>query len=192
VAVLILYDMLRETISSGGFAAMRKKTVRLIITLIILPAIVFGFLNFPAAYALLYGDVNDDGAVNIQDVVLAMQHTLDLDKLADKQKLYADVNNDGIINILDVSLIMQKTLGLVEGFPDLPQSEADLVKDFIVADGVAPGKKLVVVTLTVSDPQSYRVYIAGETLVYSDAVAGFSGEIGEENALQSKVAVLKR
>jgi hypothetical protein len=171
---------------------MRKKTVRLIITLIILPAIVFGFLNIPVAYALLYGDVNDDGAVNIQDVVLAMQHTLDLDKLADKQKLYTDVNNDGIINILDVSLIMQKTLGLVEGFPDLPQSEADLVKDFIVADGVAPGKKLVVVTLTVSDPQSYRVYIAGETLVYSDAVAGFSGEIGEENALQSKVAVLKR
>ncbi|MDZ4131607.1 MAG: dockerin type I repeat-containing protein, partial [Dethiobacteria bacterium] len=141
---------------------------------------------------LLYGDVNDDGAVNIQDVVMVMQHTLEFEKLADKQKLYADVNNDGTINILDVSLIMQKTLGLVEGFPGLPQPEADLVKDFIVADGVAPGKKLVVVTLTVLDPQSYRVYVAGETLVYSSAVAGFSGEIGEENALQSKVAVLKR
>lgn len=171
---------------------MRKRILRLIVTLIILPVFVFGFLNIPVAHALLYGDVNDDGAVNIQDVVLVMQHTLDFEKLADNQKLYADVNNDGTINILDVSLIMQKTLGLVEGFPGLPQSEAGLVKDFIVAEGVAPGKKLVVVTLTVSDPQSYRVYVAGETLVYSDAVAGFAGEVWEENALQSKVAVLKR
>ena len=171
---------------------MRKRTVSLIITLIILLIFIFGFLNIPVAHALLYGDVNDDGVVNIQDVVLVIQHTLNLEKLADNQKLYADVNNDGIINILDVSLVMQNTLGLIEGFPDLPQSEADLIKDFIVADGVAPGKKLVVVTLTVSDPQSYRVYIAGETLAYSAAVAGFSGEVGEENALQSKVAILRR
>ncbi len=175
---------------------MRKNTVRLIITLIILPAIVFGFLNIPVAYALLYGDVNDDGAINIQDVVLVMQHTLDLDKLADSQKLYADVNSDGIINILDVSLIMQKTLGLVESFPGLPQSEADLIKQFIVADSILsildPGKKMVVVTLTVSDPQNYRVYIAGELLAYNAAGEWFSGEVGEENALQSKVAVLKR
>jgi len=171
---------------------MRKRNVRLIITLIILPLFVFGFLNIPVAHALLYGDVNDDGFVNIQDVVLVMQHTLDFEKLADYQKLHADVNNDGIINIFDLSLIMQKTLGLVEGFPGLPQSEADLVKEFLVADGIAPGKKLVVVTLTVSDPQNYRVYVAGETLVYSAAVAGFSGEVREKNALQSKVAVLKR
>ncbi len=171
---------------------MRKRIVRLIIMLIILSVFVFGFLNIPIAYALLYGDVNDDGVVNIQDVVLVIQHTLNLDKLADNQTLYADVNYDGIINILDVSLVMQKTLGLIEGFPGLPQSEADLIKDFIVADGVAPGKKLVVVILTASDQQSYRVYVAGETLVYSDAVAGFAGEVREENALQSKVAVLKR
>lgn len=171
---------------------MRKRIVRLIIMLIILPVFVFGFLNIPIAYALLYGDVNDDGVVNIQDVVLVIQHTLDFEKLADNQKLYADVNNDGIINILDLSLVMQKTLGLIEGFPGLPQSEAGLIKDFIVADGVAPGKKLVVVTLTASDPQNYRVYVAGETLIYSAAVAGFAGEIREENALQSKVAVLKR
>lgn len=171
---------------------MRKRTVRLIITMMIMPLLVFGFFYIPVVNALLYGDANEDESVNIQDVVLVMQHTLDLAKLADLQKLNADVNNDGIINILDVSLIMQKTLGLIVSFPDLPQSEADLIKDFIVADGVAPGKKLVVVTLTVSDPQSYRVYIAGETLVYSAVVAGFSGEVGEENALQSKVAVLKR
>ncbi len=171
---------------------MRKKTVWKIIALIISPVIAFGFLNIPVAHALLYGDVNGDGAVNIQDVVLVMQHTLNFEKLADRQKLYADVNNDGIINILDVSLIMQKTLGLVEGFSGLPQPETGLVKDFIVADGVAPGKKLVVVILAVSDQQSYRVYVAGEALVYSAAVAGFSGEVAEENAQQGKVVVLKR
>ena len=171
---------------------MRKKTVRMVITLIILPVTAFIFLNMPVVHALLYGDVNNDGAVNIQDVVLVMQHTLNLEKLADKQNFYADVNNDGIINILDVNLILQKALGLVEEFPGLPQPEADLIKDFIVADGVAPGKKLVVVTLTVLDSQNYRVYVAGEALVYSAAVAGFSGEVEEEDALESKVAVLKR
>jgi len=171
---------------------MRKITVRKIIALIILPVVAFGFLNIPVAHALLYGDVNNDGTVNIQDVVLVMQHTLSMERLADKQKLYADVNNDGIINILDVSLILQKALGLVEDFSGLPQPEAGLIKDFIVADGVAPGKKLVVVILTVSDQQSYRVYVGGEALVYSAAVAGFSGEVAEENAQQSKVVVLKR
>jgi hypothetical protein len=170
----------------------RKRTVRMVIALIILPVTTFVFLNIPVARAMLYGDVNNDGVVNIQDVVLVMQHTLSLEKLADKQKLYADVNNDGITNILDVNLILQKALGLVEDFPGLPQSEADLIKDFMVADGVAPGKKLVIVTLTVLDPQNYRVYVAGEALTYSAAVAGFSGEVGEESALQSKVVVLKR
>ena len=75
MAVLILYDMLREAISPGGFAAIRKRIVRLIIMLIISSVFVFGFLNIPIAYALLYGDVNEDGSVNIQDVVLVMQHT---------------------------------------------------------------------------------------------------------------------
>lgn len=44
-------------------------------------------------------DVNDDGVVNIQDLVLVAQ------SISDAYNPDADVNNDGVINILDLAQI---------------------------------------------------------------------------------------
>jgi len=64
-----------------------------------------------------------------------------------------------------------------------------LIKDFIIADGLTPGKKMVVVILDVDDPQSYSVSVGGTILEYSDAVGGFRGEVDEADAVRSKVVV---
>jgi len=59
------------------------------------------------------GDLNSDGAVNILDVVIVLQHILEISKLEAETQINADVNGDGIINILDATLMMQYTLGLL-------------------------------------------------------------------------------
>lgn len=64
-----------------------------------------------------YGDVNEDGVVNVEDVVLVMQYILGLTQLDPDQQNAADVNGDGIINVEDVVLVMQYVLSLIDNFP---------------------------------------------------------------------------
>ena len=54
----------------------------------------------PNAY--LYGDINDDGLVNILDIIITINIILGLDETDE----LADLNNDGLINILDIVLIV--------------------------------------------------------------------------------------
>ncbi len=65
----------------------------------------------------LYGDVNKDGLVNIQDALLVMRYVLVLEELDAAQRASADVNEDGVVDVRDVTLIMQKILGLIDSFP---------------------------------------------------------------------------
>ncbi len=86
-------------------------------SLILLSVFLFLLLVAPVALAATYGDVNDDGEINVQDVVLVMKHALDLEELTEAQQAVADVNGDGNINVQDVTLIMQHSLGLIDDFP---------------------------------------------------------------------------
>lgn len=66
---------------------------------------------------IVYGDVNFDGVINVEDVILIMQSILGLTQLDADQQLAADVNGDGVINVEDVILVMQYILGLITEFP---------------------------------------------------------------------------
>ena len=48
------------------------------------------------------GDTNLDDTINIQDVILIVNHILDIDSLEDESLDNADVNNDGGVNVIDV------------------------------------------------------------------------------------------
>ena len=63
---------------------------------------------FPPSYysSILYGDVNDDGNINIQDVILTVN--IILDSLSYNQA--ADLNEDGAIDVLDVISIVNLIL----------------------------------------------------------------------------------
>jgi hypothetical protein len=58
------------------------------------------------------GDINGDGAVNVQDVTLLLHFAIGLQTPNAVQQAAADLNKDGRIDVLDVSLDIQKAVGL--------------------------------------------------------------------------------
>ncbi len=65
-----------------------------------------GQFKLPDLNAKLHGDVNQDETLNIQDIILYINHILSTIIFNDEQVLYADVNTDGNINIMDVTQII--------------------------------------------------------------------------------------
>ena len=51
------------------------------------------------------GNVNGDGALDVLDVVLIINH-ITLDNFTEEQQVIADINFDGVVDILDVVLII--------------------------------------------------------------------------------------
>ena len=81
----------------------------------------FVFANFnvsdPAgSETLLYGDVDDDGEINILDVVLANRVYVGIDKLNDKQKKQGDVDGDLKITLSDSMQILRYLVHLIDKF----------------------------------------------------------------------------
>ena len=75
----------------------------------------------------LYGDVNFDGSLNINDIVLMVNFVLG-GTPTEEQSITGDMNQDGILNIVDIILIVNEVLGttfaqsvqwLEENFPEL-------------------------------------------------------------------------
>lgn len=58
----------------------------------------------------LNGDINDDGAVNIVDVILLQKHLLNKDTLTVEQAEYADFNQEGVLNSFDLIAIKRALL----------------------------------------------------------------------------------
>lgn len=176
----------------SGIPRLLGKIVRAAPAVFLVSALIFLLIFNSSASAATFGDVNGDSRVNVRDVVLVMRHILALDSLSENKRFVADVNGDGIVNVQDVSLIMRKSLGMIDAFHDAPKSKPHLVVDFIVGDEpVTPGKRLVIVTLNVDDPDHYRVTVAGAFLDYSDAIECYLGEVSEEDALREKTAVYR-
>ena len=55
---------------------------------------------------LTLGDINDDGVINVQDIILLINHILGENLLYESQLENADVNEDSIINILDIVFVI--------------------------------------------------------------------------------------
>ena len=53
-----------------------------------------------------YNDINQDGLWNVLDILLLVNHIIELNTLTNDQATYADLNNDGFINILDIMNIV--------------------------------------------------------------------------------------
>ena len=79
----------------------------------------YNHLTIPNAYScsiqnLNYGDIDDDGAIDVQDVSLLIKHVLAVEVLSENQESIADVNYDGTVNVQDAALLMQYVLGLTD------------------------------------------------------------------------------
>lgn len=65
---------------------------------------------------ILYGDVNNDGLINVADATLVQKHAADIIKLTDDQLKRADVNFDGIVNVHDSTLIRKYAADIISSF----------------------------------------------------------------------------
>lgn len=61
---------------------------------------------------LVLGDINSDGAINLEDAILTQKCTLSLIELSENQRLCADVNEDGNVDILDSIFITKYSLNI--------------------------------------------------------------------------------
>lgn len=58
----------------------------------------------------LYGDINFDGYLNVQDIILIVNFVLGQTP-TEEEFITADINQDGILNILDVITVVGEILG---------------------------------------------------------------------------------
>lgn len=65
---------------------------------------------------IVYGDVNGDGSVGIDDVTLVQKYIADMGTLTSGQISVADVDHDGYVTIIDATLIQKYIVGMVTSF----------------------------------------------------------------------------
>jgi hypothetical protein len=106
------------------------------LSLVLLCVLLFLLLSSSAALAAMMGDVNADGRVNVQDVILVQKHILS-PNLTTAQQAVADVDGNGVINVRDATLIMQYSLGLITEFPAGPATPGVKSVRAIASDTIA-------------------------------------------------------
>ncbi len=74
---------------------------------------------------LVYGDVNEDGKVNVLDVIKLNQNLLGGGELSDTGIKAADVDKDGTPSIADSLLILKYIINLVSELPYVPSTDAE-------------------------------------------------------------------
>jgi hypothetical protein len=75
------------------------------------------FLGSSSAPAVLMGNVNGDGKIDITDAILVLRHILGLTTLTGNNLIAANVNQDGQVDVADAILILRYIVGLVTSLP---------------------------------------------------------------------------
>lgn len=91
------------TTADGGFSAVCQVEVRAA------PAMIDPTVR--------YGDLNEDGTVDVGDAILVLRSIVGKVVLSDQQSLFADVNLDRTIDVGDAILILRHIVGLVPSLP---------------------------------------------------------------------------
>ncbi len=67
------------------------------------------------ATEVFYGDANDDGLVNMKDVLTIRKHLATIEVKIDLAK--ADANNDGVVDMKDVLVIRKYLVQMIDTLP---------------------------------------------------------------------------
>ena len=69
------------------------------------------------SFAIIYGDVDDNGIADATDALLVLQFTVDKINFTDTQKVSADVDGDGDVSVSDALLVLHKSVDKIKKFP---------------------------------------------------------------------------
>lgn len=96
-----------------------KKTFKKIISMACIGAIMCSLstVDTSALTRRLYGDVNNDGIINREDVTLIQEYLVDAVEFDKYQLIAADVDADGEVSIMDATLIQKLIEGLIDELP---------------------------------------------------------------------------
>ncbi len=109
----------------------------------------------------LYGDVNKDGVIDVNDAILVLKHIvniIDLEKQTGPEAIIrGDVNGNGVIDVGDAILILRHTVGIITEFPVEGSLNVELVvtvcQDTILAGEESFGVYIVIESSSLSiDP----------------------------------------
>ena len=67
-----------------------------------------GSISIPSSFP---GDVNEDEMINVNDILLVVNHILEIYPLTDQQQLLGDLNSDGNISVIDIVIMVEIILG---------------------------------------------------------------------------------
>ena len=65
---------------------------------------------------IIYGDVSNDGIVDVTDVTMAARAAVEQITLAEDEKTRADVEKDGVVDVSDVTKIARFAVGQINDF----------------------------------------------------------------------------
>jgi len=161
-----------------------KSGVKTAAVLLVAVLFVLAFASMTAgAPEITYGDINNDGEIDVRDVVLVMQYIIGLRDLTEDQLKAADVNGDGEVNVQDATMLMQYVLGLIESFTlpiiSVEEIEKSVALNTSYDDINFPEK----VTATLHDGMEIEVEVDwadDSTPVYNPSASGayvFEGEL---------------
>lgn len=91
----------------------RRTGAKTAVVLLTITILIIAFASMTtSAPEVTYGDVNQDGSIDVRDVVLVMQYIVGLRDLTEDQFKAADVNGDGDVNVQDATMIMRHILNI--------------------------------------------------------------------------------
>ena len=66
---------------------------------------------------IVYGDIDNNGNVSVDDALLALQYSVDKIKFTDDQITRGDVDDDSKVDASDALLILQHSVDKIKKFP---------------------------------------------------------------------------
>lgn len=95
-----------------------------------------GFNGYEKVKKFTVGDVNYDGKIDIEDIVMTINHINGVKALDEKGQKAADVNYDGVIDITDIATMVNEITGVKPAEPQKPKPvEQPKEKTYVVQKG---------------------------------------------------------
>jgi len=127
----------------------------------------------------LSGDVNNDSIVNVNDIVLIVNHILGNNPLINNQLLAADFNGDGVVNVTDIIQIVDQIMNSGQMTPQQGEQIIDEIENLLDEEIQEP-----IIDIPVIKPKPVKPTVRPDRLRHSERP---SKPVDEKQKLINKI-----